>query len=70
VRWAPARALSDDLAQIAHEQQVLEVRCDRGEVLQRLDRLLAAFRIARAQRGREDLLEQVRLAIGGGAEDA
>src|SRR5207248_3503306 len=34
------------------------------------DRLLAPLRIARAQRRREDALEQLRLAVGGAAEDA
>src|SRR5215207_2946289 len=59
---------ADDLAQIADEQQVLEVRGDRGEVLERLDGLLAPLRIARAQRRREDLLQQRRLALRGGLE--
>src|ERR1035437_4228283 len=42
----------------------------RGEVLERLDGLLAALWVARAQRRREDLLQQVGLAVRGGAEDA
>src|SRR5947209_12788372 len=67
---APASAGSRrDPTQVADEQQVLEVRGDRGEVLERLDRLLAAVGIARAQRRREDLLEQRRLPVRGGAED-
>ena len=41
-----------------------------GEVLERLDRLLAALGIARAQRRGEDLLQQRRLAVGRRAEDA
>ena len=49
---------------------MLEVRSHRREVLERLHRLLAPLRIARAQRRRQDLLEQVGLAVGGGAEDA
>ena len=59
-----------DPPQIAHEQQVLEVRGDRGEVLQRLDGLLAPLGVARAQRRGEDLLQQRGLALGRGAEDA
>src|SRR5436190_5160324 len=59
-----------DLAQVSHEQQVLEVRGDRREVLQRLERLLAALRVPRAQRRREDLLQQRRLAVGRGAQHA
>src|SRR4051794_25744767 len=61
---------SDDLAQVADQQQVLEVRRDRREVLERLDGLLAALGVPRAQRRREDLLEQRGLAVGAGAEDA
>src|SRR3954466_4448899 len=49
---------------------MLEVRGDRREVLERLDRLLAALGVTLAQRGRQDLLEQRRLAIGRGAEHA
>src|SRR4051795_11499398 len=66
----PRRSWPDDLAQVADEQQVLEVRRHGGQVLQRLDGLLAALGIARAQRRGEDLLEQGRLAVGAGAEDA
>ena len=61
---AMARLSADDLAQVADEQQVLEVRRDGREVLQRLDRLLAALGVARAQRRGEDLLQQRRLAVG------
>src|SRR4051794_5760657 len=59
-----------DLAQVADEQQVLEVRRDGREVLQRLERLLAPVGVARAQRRGEDLLEQRGLAVGRGAEGA
>src|ERR671916_1985384 len=59
-----------DLAQVTDQQQVLEVRRDRRQVLERLERLLAALGIARAQRRREDLLQQRRLAVGGGAKHA
>src|ERR671926_1752765 len=59
-----------DVAQVPDEQQVLEVGRDRGEVLERLDRLLATVRVARAERRGEDLLEQRRLAVGRGAEHA
>ena len=52
------------------QQQVLQVRGDRGQVLERLDRLLAAVRVPRAQRRGQDLLEQRRLAVGRGAEHA
>src|ERR1700683_5759077 len=69
-RCAGHRASADDLAQVAEHQQVLEVGGYRGEVLQRLDRLLAPLWVARAQGRREDLLEQVGLAIGRGAKEA
>ena len=42
----------------------------RREVLERLHGLLAPLRVARAQSGREDLLEQRGLTVGRGAEDA
>src|SRR5205823_8131449 len=42
----------------------------RRQVLERLDGLLAALGIPRAQRRRQDLLEQRRLAVGRGPEDA
>ena len=44
------------------------MRGDRGEVVERLDRLAAPVRVARLERRREDLLEQRRLAkfgVGG-----
>ena len=43
---------------------------DGGEALEVLDRLLAPRLAARAQLGAEQLLEQRRLAVGRGAEDA
>ena len=47
-----------DAPQVADEQQMLEVGGDRGEVLKRLDRLLAPFGVARAQgRGEEWFLD-------------
>src|ERR687885_138167 len=46
-----ASALAQELAQVPDEQQVLEVRRHRREVLQRLDRLLAALGVAGAQGG-------------------
>src|SRR5688500_479424 len=49
---------------------MLEMRGDGGEVLQRLHGLLAALRVPRAQRRREDLLQQTGLAVGRGLEDA
>src|SRR4051812_50065788 len=49
---------------------MLQVRRDRREILERFDRLLAPLRVPRAQRGREDLLEQGRLTVGRGPEDA
>src|SRR5262249_9394714 len=55
-----------DLAQVPDQQQVLEMRGDGGEVLERLDGLLAPLGVARAQRRRDDLLEQVRRGAGGG----
>src|SRR5438270_12972282 len=57
-------------AEVPDEKQVLQVGGNRRQVLERLDRLLAALGIARAQRRREDLLEQCRLAIRRGPEDA
>ena len=68
VHGAPRRLR--DLAQVAHEKQMLQVRRDRGEVLERLDGLLAPLGVARAQRRREDLLQQRGLALGGRAEHA
>src|SRR3954470_7608882 len=62
--------LRSDPAQIPHQQQVLQVRRDRREVLERLDRLLSPLGVPRAQRRREDLLEQGRLTVRRGAEDA
>src|SRR4051794_2669469 len=59
-------SLVRDLPQIADEQQVLEVRRDRREVLERLDGLLAALGIARAPRRGADLVREGRLAVGGG----
>src|ERR1700683_4780240 len=69
-RCAGHRASADDLAQVADQQQVLEVGGYRGEVLQRLDRLLAPLWVAAAQGRREYLREQLDIAIGGGAKDA
>src|SRR3954451_9708495 len=54
---AGASALRRDAPQVPHEQQVLQMGRDRGQVLERLDRLLAPLRVPRPQRGREDLLE-------------
>src|SRR6478609_5713473 len=67
---AVGSASANDLAQVADEEQVLEVRRDRREVLERLDGLLAALGVARAQRRGEDLLQQRGLAVGRGAERA
>src|SRR6476661_4546297 len=67
---AVGSASANDLAQVADEEQVLEVRRDCREVLERLDRLLAALGVARAQRRGEDLLQQRSLAVGRGAEGA
>src|SRR3954469_7549897 len=67
---ATATGSADDLAQVPDEQEVLEVRRDGREVLERLDRLLAALGVARAQRRGEDLLQQRRLAVGRGPECA
>jgi hypothetical protein len=52
----PSRGSADDLAQVPDEQQVLEVRRHGREVLERLDRLLPALGVARAERRSEDLL--------------
>src|ERR1700733_9505227 len=46
------------------------MRRHRREVLERLDRLAAALRVTRAQRRREDALQQLRLAVGRAAEHA
>src|SRR5215208_625632 len=64
------RSARGEPPQVPHEQQVLEVRGDGGEVLERLDRLAAALGVAGAQRRGEDLLEQRGLAVGRGPEDA
>ena len=61
-------ALVDQPPQVLHEQQVLELRDDRGQALERLDRLAPAVLVAGAQRRAEDLLEQRGLAVGAGAE--
>src|SRR6202042_2761363 len=63
-----ATASGRDLAQVADEEQMLEVGGDRGEILQRIDRLLAPLGITRAQRRGQDVLEQLRLAVGRAAE--
>src|SRR3954447_901916 len=67
---AMAGLSGDDLAQVADEEQVLEVRGDGSQVLERLDGLLAALGVARAQCRGQDLLQQRGLAVGAGAEDA
>src|SRR4051794_19885542 len=67
-RSTATRVLADDLAEVADEQQVLEVRRHGGQVLQRLDGLLAPLDVARAQRRGQDLLQQRRLAVGARAE--
>src|SRR3954465_9260043 len=67
---AMAGLSGDDLAQVADEEQVLEVRGEGGGVLERLDGLLAALGVARAQGRGEDLLQQRGLAVGAGAEGA
>src|SRR4051812_805908 len=67
---AMAGLSGDDLAQVADEEQVLEVRGHGGQVLERLDGLLAALGVARAQGRGEDLLQQRGLAGGAGAEGA
>src|SRR3954469_26003441 len=65
-----ARRSTSDLPQVADQQQVLEMGGHGGEVLERLDRLLAPRGIAGAQRRLEDLLQQRRLPVGRRAEDA
>src|SRR5260221_7301413 len=65
---SPARSGSYS-AEVPDEKQVLQVGRDRRQVLQGLDGLLAALRIARAQGRRQDLLEQRGLAVGRGTED-
>src|SRR5580704_631261 len=69
-RCARHRASADDLAQVADQQQVLEMGGDGGEVLERVDRLFAPLGVARAQGRREDLLQQVRLTVGRRAKNA
>src|SRR3954447_14901872 len=49
---------------------MLEVAADRRQALEVLDRLLATRLAARPQRRADELLEQRRLAVGGGAKDA
>ena len=64
-------APTHELAQVAHQQQVLEVRRDGGQVLERVDApRAAALRVARAQRRRQELLQQLRLAVGRRLEHA
>ncbi len=62
--WLRAHRLRCNPAQVPNQQQVFQVRGHRGQVFKRLDRLLAALRVARAQRRREDALQQLRFAIG------
>ena len=49
---------------------MLEVADRRRQALETLQRLLATIGIARAQRGAKQRFQEVRLAVGGGAEDA
>src|SRR4051794_37287168 len=70
--YDPRSTLSSarDFPQVADQQQVLEMGGDGREVLQRLDGLLAALGVARAQGRGDDLLQQRGLAVGAGAEGA
>src|SRR5690348_5096380 len=70
IRGASLLPATDDLPQVADEQQVLEVRRDGGEVLERLQRLGPARLVARAQGRGQDRLQQVGFAVGGCAEHA
>src|SRR3954447_25627312 len=67
-RRAP-RLLSCQAAQVPDQQQVLEVAHGRRQAFQALQRFLAALRVARAQGAPQQRFQQVRLAVGGGAED-
>src|SRR5918997_2669647 len=71
--WASTRSggsARGETAEVAHEQQVLEVRGHGRQVLERLDGLASALGVTRAQRRGEDLFEQRRLAVGRGTKDA
>src|SRR5579859_4117953 len=63
------RTSGRDLAQIADQQQVLEVGGDGRQVLERFDRLLAAVGVTRAQRRSENALKQRGLAVGRAAKN-
>src|SRR3954471_4623455 len=57
-------------AQVPDQQQVLEVADRRRQAFQALQRLFAPLGVARAQRRPQQRFQQVRLAVGRGAEDA
>src|SRR5688500_9150614 len=63
-------SLRHELAQVAHQHQVLELGDDRGEVLERVDGLAPAFAIAGSQSGSEDLFDEHGLAVRGRAQHA
>src|SRR5215213_1884380 len=62
---AGRRAASSGLqpAQVAHQEQVLQMAADRSEALEVLDRFLPACLAARAKRRTDDLLERARLPV-------
>src|SRR2546423_8627400 len=62
--------MRDELAEVAPEEQLRELLCDLGEGLELLDAGLAALGVARAQRGRDELVQQPGLAVGRRAERA
>src|SRR5882672_6741499 len=69
-RGTAAPSVPGETTEVADQQQVLEVADRGGQALEALQRLLAPLRVAGAQRGAEQRFQQVRLAVGRGAEDA
>ena len=67
-----SRALIGSATQphVAPEEELRELLRELGERLQVLEPGLAALGVARAERRRDELLEQRRLPVGGGAERA
>src|SRR6185295_2515261 len=64
----PLPLVARQLPEIAPEEQLRELLGQLGQGLQLLDGSLPALRVAGAERGRNELLEQPGLSVGGGAE--
>ena len=69
-RSSTPTSLPASVPEIAPEEQLRELLGQLGQGLQLLDGRLPALRVARAERGRHELLEQPGLSVGGGAEGA